>query len=189
MNPEPELLRRIVLGDRHAFAAVVQAHQKGLAGFLARMGLGTAQVEDLVQETFLRAWQNLARYQPAQAQFSTWLYTIARRLALNALERPARRHEVSAPDDLPEAACDAPGPAAALQRRRRQRQLQTALQRLPLEDRSVLALAYVQELDAAAVARIEGANVSAVRMRLHRARLRLREALGTELESDDDTTG
>lgn len=187
MNPDPDLLRRIVQGDRNAFAVIVQAHQRGLAGFLSRMGLRAAQVEELTQETFLRAWQSLERYQPAQAQFSTWLYTIARRLALNALDRQAHRREVVPVDDVLEMGCDAPGPAASLQRRRRQSRLQAALRSLPLDDRSVLALAYVQELDATAVARIEGVSVSAVRMRLLRARQRLRDALGPELESNDDT--
>jgi RNA polymerase sigma-70 factor (ECF subfamily) len=187
--PTPELLARLAAGDRAAFAVVVETWQRPLAGFLGRMGLPTARVEELVQDAFVRVWLNIGQYRPAQARFSTWLYTIARRLALNELDRAAHRHEQAAPagadpDDALglDAACPEPGPPGQLARRRRQALLQAALRRLTPEDRSVLALAYVQELSLADIARIEDCSAAAVRTRLWRARQRLREALGPDLE-------
>ena len=70
--------------------------------------------------------------------------------------------------------------------RRRQALLQSALRRLAPEDRSVLALAYVQELSLADIARIEDCSAAAVRTRLWRARQHLREMLGPDLEDDHD---
>lgn len=185
--PDPALLARLQAGDRTAFTAVVDAWQRPLAGFLGRMGLGAGQVEELVQETFLRVWLHIGQYRPAQARFSTWLYTIARRLALNALDRAAaQREQPLDPADLPDAACPAPGPPEQLARRRRQARLQAALRTLPADDRSVLALAYVQALSLADIARIEDCSAAAVRTRLWRARQRLRDALGPDLEDDHD---
>lgn len=183
LNP---LLQRIAAGDRQAYAEVVRHFQRPLFGFLARMGLSPARIEELAQDTFTRAWLHLPEHQPARAQFSTWLYTIAHRLALNELARASSHREVPARDDTPEPACEQPGPADLLRRRRRQARLQQALRTLSTEDRSVLALAYVHELDMADIARIEACTPAAVRTRLYRARQRLRVALGPDLESDHD---
>lgn len=164
-------------GDRAAFAALVRRFQRPLFAFLGRMGLRQAEAEELAQDAFVRAWQHLPAYRAEQGAFSTWLFTIARRLALNALDRAGHRLH-AAPDGLPEAACEAPGPGAALALRQQRARLQAALRSLPLDDRSVLALAYVHELALADVARIEGCSVAAAKARLHRARERLRAALG-----------
>jgi len=180
------LLQRIIAGDRQAYAEVVQQFQRPLSGFLARMGLSPARVEDLAQDTFLKAWVHLGDYQPGRAQFSTWLFTIARRLAINELTRAASRREQAAGDDTPEPVCAGPGPPQALIRLRRQDRLRAALRTLSTEDRSVLALAYVHELDLTEIARIEGVRPGAVRTRLYRARQRLRDALGPDMESDDE---
>ena len=95
MDIQP-ILQQIRQGNRQAYAPIVAHFQRPLFGYLGRMGLTQAQAEDLAQETFLRAWQALAQYDPQQAAFSTWLFTIAHRLALNELARAANKHEVVA---------------------------------------------------------------------------------------------
>ena len=137
-------------------------------------------MEDLAQETFIRAWRHLGDFNPARAGFSTWLFTIARNLAFNECTRAASRREVPPPEDEPEAACHAPQPPEAYERDQTRRRLQAALRQLPLADRSVIALAYVRELDGTEIARIEGCSPVAVKTRLHRARQRLRELLETD---------
>ncbi|MDC8758371.1 RNA polymerase sigma factor [Janthinobacterium fluminis] len=177
-----DLLKRISAGDRQAFAGIVAHYQRPLFGFLGRMALGQGQAEEVAQETFLRAWQKLGEYRPERAGFSTWLFTIARNLALHELERAARRNELGGAGDLPEPACERPQPPEALALARQQRRLQGALRRLPLADRGALALAYNHELELAEVARIEGCSVAAIKTRLHRAKEKLRQLL---LEDSD----
>jgi RNA polymerase sigma-70 factor (ECF subfamily) len=171
------LLQRISAGDRQAFAGIVAHYQRPLFGFLGRMALGQGHAEEIAQETFLRAWNNLADYRPERAAFSTWLYTIARNLALHELERAARRHEQGAADGLPEPVCERAHPPEALARAQQQRRLHLALRQLPLAERSALALAYNHELDMAAIARIEGCSTAAIKTRLHRAKEKLRHLL------------
>lgn len=179
MTPET-LLHHARQGDRPAFGQLVRLHQDGVFGFLWRMGLRRAVIDELAQETFLRAWAHLPRYEPARAAFSTWLLAIARNLALNELDRAGHRLEQPAGD---READDPPDPAGTppevLQHKRRRQQLHAALARLPADQRSVLALAYLRELPLAAVARIEGISEDAAKQRLHRARLALRAALET----------
>jgi RNA polymerase sigma-70 factor (ECF subfamily) len=170
------ILQRIAAGEREAFAEVVAHFQRPLFGFLGRMGMSQAQAEDIAQETFVRAWRELHHYQPQRAQFSTWLYTIARNLALNALQSASQRREVAA-TDLPEQPSEQAGLAQAMERTQQHARLQAALRRLPMPERSALALVYVHELALADVARIEGDSVAAIKTRLHRAKRRLRELL------------
>ena len=177
-----DTLRRIHAGDRQAFAAVVNLYQGSLFGFLGRMGLDQAHAEDLAQETFIRAWQNLGRYRQELGAFSTWLFTIARNLALNELARAAHARELPPNEDTPEPACEEPGPEAALAAKQLRRRLQRVLRQMPLGDRSVLALAYTHELELSAIAQIEGCSTGAVKTRLHRARQKLRGLLGTDYE-------
>lgn len=172
-----EQLKRIRQGDRNAFAPVVVHFQGPLFYYLARMGLSQGVTQEIAQETFLRAWTHLGEYDPQRAQFSTWLFTLARNLALHALDKAAHQNEHGAGDALPEQATPALGPADTLDAAQRRRRLQQAMRALSVQDRSALALAYFQELDMAAIARIENCSVAAVKVRLHRAKQRLREQL------------
>ena len=174
-----DVLQRAVRGDTQAFAELVVCYQRPLFAFLGRMGLNAARAEEVAQESFLRAWQNLPSYRSERAQFSTWLFTIARRLALNELSRPLHRHEVGADDETPEPASAASGPEQTLEQLQLQEQVHAALRSLSTDDRSVLALAYTHELSAADIAVVEECSVDAVKTRLHRARQRLRVALQT----------
>lgn len=181
INP---IINRIKAGDRSAYAAVIRHYQQPLFGFLGRMGLTQAQAEDMAQEAFLRAWQKLGEFDPKRAAFSTWLFTLARNLTLNELARASTRQELTLGDDLPDAADTQPQPLDDLLTREREAHLRTALLNLPLGDRSILALAYVEELDMAAIGRIEGCSTGAVKTRLHRIREKLRQLLATSLEKE-----
>jgi RNA polymerase sigma-70 factor (ECF subfamily) len=176
LDPEA-LVTRVLDGDRQAFAGIVLGFERPLFGFLGRMGLDQARAEEVAQETFLRAWQHLGEYRAERAAFSTWLFTIARRLAVNELTRASSRHErpFDAATDVP--VCGRPGPPDTLIEAEQIKSLRVALLTLPLPDRSVLALAYVRELDMEAIARIEHCKSGAVKTRLHRARQRLRQIL------------
>jgi RNA polymerase sigma-70 factor (ECF subfamily) len=175
------ILARIERGDRSVFAELVKRFQRPLFGYLGRMGLQQGQAEEVAQDTFLRAWQHLADYKAERAEFSTWLFTIARNLALNELGRASSSREWpvgdAMPDDMSDAVCERAQPldvASAMQDRERLRQ---ALMALPTDDRSALALAYFKELDLASIADIEGCTTGAIKVRLHRARQRLRQLL------------
>src|SRR3712207_640008 len=88
--PDEELMQRVASNDPAAFDALFMRHRTGVFNYTLRMVADRARAEDLTQECFLRVWQARHRYQPAAA-FRTWLFTIARRLALNELKgrRPA----------------------------------------------------------------------------------------------------
>ena len=177
------ILQRIAAGEPRAFAKLVDLYQRPLFGFLGRMGMAQAQAEDIAQETFLRAWTHLPSFDAKRAQFGTWLFTIARNLAYNAAQSAPQQREIHA-FDVAEVACEHLGLVQVMEGKEQSAWLQAALRQLPMADRSALALVYVHELGLAEVARIEGDSVAAIKTRLHRARIKLRELLQSNLETD-----
>src|ERR1051326_4065754 len=94
---EAELVRATLAGDPRAFEQIVQAHSRRVFNFLHQMTRQRQDAEDLTQQTFLKAFNHLARFDPTRP-FINWLLTIARRTALNHF-RAAKRWE-SIPDDF-----------------------------------------------------------------------------------------
>jgi len=86
IDEELRLIQRARQGDAEAIAALVRAHQAGLQAFVLRMSGRPEVAEDIVQEAFLRVLRNLDRFD-SRFRFSTWVYTIARRLFLNDVQR------------------------------------------------------------------------------------------------------
>ena len=94
---DEELARKAAAGDLDAFEELVRRRRKGLVRFLASFSESAFDAEDLAQETFLRAYRNLSRYDPRKP-FLTWLYVIARRLAINFKRNRLRRGESPLPE-------------------------------------------------------------------------------------------
>jgi RNA polymerase sigma-70 factor, ECF subfamily len=167
-------------GDHLAFGRIVVAHQDRIFGYLGRMGLDSATAEDIAQETFLRVWRHAGKYNPRLGSLTTWILTIARNLALTKLSLSGRGAETPASSEALEIASDAPPADEQLVTLQRQYQLHAALACLSAADRSLLSASYIDELDIAAIARMEGCSVGAAKVRLYRARQRLKEVLETD---------
>lgn len=169
----PTIIQQIENGDSGAFGQLVTHFQQPLFGYLGRMGLIQAQAEDIAQETFLRAWQKLASFDVERASFSTWLFTIAHRLALNELSRKGNSAEINAESAFDAAEDSSVSPDDQIDLQLNQASLRNAMLQLPVSDRNVLALAYTKGLDMQCLAEIEDVSVSAVKVRIHRAKQRL----------------
>ena len=85
-KPDEDLAREAAADDMDAFEELVRRRRSGLVRFLASFTQSAADADDLVQETFLRAYRNLANYDPRKP-FLPWLYVIARRLAINLFRK------------------------------------------------------------------------------------------------------
>ena len=169
-------------GDHLAFGRVVVAHQDRIFAYLGRMGLDGATAEDIAQEAFLRVWRHAGKFNPRRGSLTTWILTIARNLALTRISLPGRRAETPIGSETLEIASDAPLPDEQSATLGRRRELHAALACLSAADRSLLSSSYIDELDLAAIARIEGCSVGAAKVRLHRARQRLRRILEADNE-------
>lgn len=144
-----------------------------------------ADREDCVQEAFLDVFAGLAAFE-GRARLSTWIYRVALRRGWKCLARRRRalRGRGTAGDD-DDAAVDVeqlpavtPSAASRLEGAELARRFEQALDRLDLDQRTVLALAAVEGLGPAQIAEVLGLPVGTVHSRLHRARERMRELLG-----------
>src|SRR5262245_21680352 len=89
-DPDIRLMLRVREDDTAGFAELVSHYQHRLVGIMHHLVGSADEAEDLAQEVFLRIYRNRKKYSP-QAKFSTWLFTIANNLALNALRNRGRK--------------------------------------------------------------------------------------------------
>lgn len=185
-QPEEDVRLMLALreGDIHAFEALFQRWAGPLLRYLGRMLRDQGSAEDLVQEAFLRVYRARERYEPG-ARFSTWLYTIATRLALNELRRPSRqaRHSDVEPgygEGSAALAADEPAVDDVVHARRLGASVEEALGELPERQRVALWLAAVEGLSYAEVASALETTEKSVKALVHRARSALAERLATE---------
>ncbi|MFQ5416586.1 MAG: RNA polymerase sigma factor, partial [Myxococcota bacterium] len=139
-------------GDVLAFDALFQRWSAPLLRYLERMVRDTGTAEELVQEVFLRVHRARDRYAP-EARFSTWLYKIATRLALNELRRPRRRAPHRSADEAlaPPLPDTSPAVDAVVDARRRGARVMKELAMLPERQRAALWLTAVEGLSYAEV--------------------------------------
>ncbi len=177
------LIRQTLDGNSNAFRLLVVRYQRPLFRFLGGFGLGQAVAEELAQETFLRAFRNLAGYDAAKAKFSSWLFTVAKHLAINEKARVGQRApRVEVPASETEAPCRHAGAQEALETEERRMRVHKALQRLPEVLRSAVVLAYLKELSMDEIAAVESCSVGAVKSRIFRGKQLLRAELAESEE-------
>jgi RNA polymerase sigma-70 factor (ECF subfamily) len=181
----PDLVSRARRGSLPAFTELVARFEDRLFNFLLRRAATRADAEDLVQETFVRAWQQIGRYD-RRWQFSTWLFTIGRRLAADHGRRGA---PAASPGRGP---ADDGDPGAPIADRELCRHIWALADRvLPETQRTALWLRYAEDLSTREIARVLGKSPVMVRVTLLRARkaLRRRLATGRDREAVPEETG
>ena len=180
-----DCLARARRGDPRAFRVVYEHCAEVAHRFLLRMIGDGAAAEDALQETFIRVLGGLGRFDPSgPARLSTWVLTIARRVALSRglAESRARRRERAAGESLPSSR-GFDEEAAELRQA-----LSDAVAALPGAQRAVFVLRETQALSYEEIAAIEETDVGTVKSRLHRARLALQERLRDHLDGDVHST-
>jgi RNA polymerase sigma-70 factor (ECF subfamily) len=160
-------------GDDEAFNALFERWSGALLRYLERMVTSRAQAEELMQETFLRVYRARERYE-VRARFSTWLYTIATRIALNEMRRPGHRSLDAGPQEAEytqvDRAADQPAIDDVVDARLRGKQVESALRALPERQRAALWLASVEGMSYAEVADALEVSAQSVKALVHRAR-------------------
>lgn len=175
-----ELIAAAQRGDRQAFEELVRQTHVDTYTLALRLTGHEEDARDVVQETYLRAWKSIKRFR-GDAQFTTWLYRITANAAFTSVGKRRRQRtepldSVHDPVDTraeaqPERAAES---AADLER------LSGALEELPAKLRAVVVLKDVYDLPHEAIADELGISVAAAKVRLHRGRKRLRDALYEE---------
>ncbi|MEB3103746.1 RNA polymerase sigma factor SigW [Ferviditalea candida] len=183
---EARLAKLAYNGDRNAFSELVDLYTDKIFHLANRMLGNRQEAEDIVQETFLRVYKNLGKYDPNQ-KFSTWIYRIATNLCIDRLRR--RKHQYSLDAEVADGegidwhamlASDEPGPEQRLILSEIQLQMRKAIEALPEKYKSVVILRYLHDLSLQEISEILDIPVTTIKTRVHRGR----EFLRRKLEQD-----
>ena len=172
-NQELEIIKHVLDGEREAFALLIDEYQLPVYNLAYRMTGNSADADDLAQETFVRAYKHLWRYDP-QKKFFTWLFTIALNLikthikknklnlkSISELKQIGKIDNLASPED----------------RLTQPHDIDFNLLQLPYQSRALLVMKYQQDLSFAEISIVTGKSVSAVKMSVYRALERLKELM------------
>jgi len=195
-DPDIRLMLRVRADDNAAFAELVELYHPRLVTVMHHLVASAEEAEDLAQEVFLRVYRGRKKYHP-RAKFSTWLYTIANNLALNALRNRQRKPVV--PLNLRDSGPLGPRPAEQLAKDRANmpsqnvqhqelvRIVQEALEGLNERQRVAVILNKFEDMNYAEIAEIMGLTTKGVKSLLSRARDNLRVALKDYILMDGES--
>jgi RNA polymerase sigma-70 factor (ECF subfamily) len=192
-NPEldAECIRRVIAGERHLFHDLIRPCERSIYLLLLSLLKNEAEAEDAAQETAIKVYLNLHLFR-GEAQFRTWVLSIARNEALSRLRKQRIRREES----LDAATDDQSGdytpasltswrevPTEALEQKELGTLLRKAIEGLPEIYRNIVLLRDIEEMDIRETATALGISEGAVKVRLHRARAMLQRELAPQLKA------
>ncbi len=177
-NQEREIIKRVERGERNAYALLIEAYKGPLFNLAFRMTGSYPDADDLTQEIFIRAYQNLQQFDQDK-KFFTWLYTLGINLIRNHLKKKAKDvanhtmdHQFPEPQTKGDASGEGDFPSEESMRR-----LDENMQRLPVDWREAIILKFYQDLTFEEVAAITGDSLSAVKMRVYRGLEKLKQLM------------
>jgi RNA polymerase sigma-70 factor (ECF subfamily) len=177
-------------GDRAAFQRIVETYQAPVFGLLRRILGPAAAIEDIAQETFIRLWRARERYQPT-GRLSTYLYRISYNLALNNIRDRNRKPTKPLPvspegTSLPLEDTSTETPFEAPDRESWSVLVESALQKLPENQRSALVFQHFDDFDLNEIGEVLGISPKAAKSLCHRARENMRLLLAPYREAEND---
>lgn len=176
---EAEIVARVLKGDRQAYALLVEEYKTPVYNLAYRMTRSLADAEDIAQEAFLRAFQELSRYDRGR-RFYTWLYTICLNIIRNHIKKTSRRQADFRKGNISSGLLETDmgqleSPGADELHKEREEQLAGCLDKLSPGLRELLVLRFYQGLSFEEIAGITGLSQGAVKMRVYRALEKLRK--------------
>ena len=181
LNQERKIIVRILEGERNAYALLVDEYKKAIFNLAYRMTGSYEDARDLAQETFIRAYVNLNKFNREQ-RFFTWIYTVGLNLIRNHLKKKRQdRSRGTVERTFPKPGIgDSDRIEQETIRLQENDRLNIAMQKLPSDLREAIVLRFYQDLSFEEIAAISDASVSAVKMRVYRAQERLRALMEKE---------
>ncbi len=185
--PDDVLVKRVQAGDSEAFEELVRRYERKVYNITYRLMGNEQDASEALQDAFLRAYRFIGKFQ-FKSSFFTWLYRIATNVSLSKLRKREKVDIVSIDQPVNEAgdlSFEIPdvkyGPEKLMQQRELRAALQKAVDELAEDYRSVVVLRDLEGLSNEEVSKVLSLSVAAVKSRLHRGRLVLRDKLASYL--------
>ncbi|AIE87738.1 RNA polymerase sigma factor [Fimbriimonas ginsengisoli] len=188
LDTDVALVTRARDGDFGAFEQLFERHRSLVYRFAYQMTSRRDDAEDIVQEAFVRAYQNLHRYRD-EAKFTTWLLRIVTNLCTDQARMSQRRTALEQQEAMGAldwmTIGDTEDPVQNLEAERRKKALRSALNALPVHHRSVIVLRDIEEREYPDIASILGCTVGGAKLRVLRARRALRDRIAPLLGEEN----
>ncbi len=169
------LVRVAATKDRAAFAVLFDHFAPRVKSFMMRKGSNSEQAEDLVQETMIAVWSKAAMFSTEKGSVSTWIFTIARNLRIDKLRRERAQLYTDLEDfDAPDLSA---GAEETLGRSQEDNHVTLALAQIPVEQRDLLILSFVEDVPQSEIATRLGIPLGTVKSRMRLGYQRLRKLL------------
>jgi len=175
-----ELISKVLRGDHQAYAGLVNRYQNYVFTLTLRLVKNREEAEEVAQDVFIKAYKYLADFR-GDSKFSTWLYTIVNNTCISFLRK--KKLTIHSLDDERVFAKadnqDAGFRADGVEQKSRHLMVVEAISRLKPDDASIITLFYKNEQSLEEIALVLGLEVNTAKVRLHRARARLKELMET----------
>ncbi|RYF99782.1 MAG: sigma-70 family RNA polymerase sigma factor [Chitinophagaceae bacterium] len=182
---DTEIIERTLGGDTRVFSELVKRYQNLVFSITTRYTSNREDAEEIAQDTFIKAFKSLKDFR-GESKFSTWLYTITTTSCLSFLRKKKldvhsldNEHVFAAADNQ-----DSGFSANQVEAKSRQTMVNKAIAMLGPDDANILTLFYKGEQSLDEIAKVMGIEANAVKVRLHRARGRLKEKMQTHFKEE-----
>lgn len=179
------IIQAVLQGSQAAYAILVERYRQYVFSLALRYVTERELAEELAQDVFVKAYRNLASYR-GESKFSTWLYTIVHTTCLSHVRKKGNLLKAVEEDKLValQDAINYDTPHGRMENNSRKKLLDKALQELPNVDAQVLSLFYIASQSVEEIAEIMNMSATNVKVRLFRARAKLKEIIETKYKEE-----
>ncbi len=177
MQEDYEWVQAVLAGDKQAYAHIINKYKNPLYGTILRMTKNPHDAQDLVQEAFIKVYEQLEKYNQT-GSFSGWLYRVAINHCMDEFRKKRYQMKQVEMDSVHDV--NAEHPEVVFMKKEKSRQLERLIGTLPEDERLIILLRYINELSYDAISDLVGVPLSTVRNKLHRAKRKMRKMVKRE---------
>ena len=177
MEEEWQWIQEVLSGNKQAYAHIINKYKNQLYATILRMTRNPQNAQDLVQEAFIKVYQQLGKYDN-KGSFSNWMYRVAINHCMDEFRKKSYKMK---PVEINEEKVVNPNhPEVIFLKKEKNRQLERLIAALPEDERMIILLRYVNELSYSEISELSELPVSSVRNKLHRAKQKMRASVKLE---------
>ena len=177
MEEEQQWIQEVLAGNKQAYAYIINKYKNQLFATILRMTRNPHDAGDLVQEAFIKVYEQLEKYD-GKGAFSSWLYRVAINHCMDEFRK--KRYQMKQVEMDEELIEDPKHPEVIFLKNEKSRHLERLISSLPEDERMIILLRYVNELTYDEISELAEVPISTVRNKLHRAKKKMRETVKRE---------
>ena len=184
-NTDQELIRETLAGNSQAFGKLVLAYQDFIFTVALRVVKVREEAEEVAQDTFIKAYESLGTYR-GESKFSSWLYSIAYRKALDRVRKQKRNKELELIEEITERQLDEVENALGyLEAQERRQMIDHCIMKLPEQEAALITFYYFEEMSVKEIAKITELSEDNIKIKLFRSRKKLFNMLRSYIQPEE----